>query len=151
MSNPWPDLYDEIRTALVAVWPEVENNGIFETSELQQHSRAKVTLPLAILHRLESTRDQEFQPLGFQCYAVTMAIHYLGRDMTEDEMRVKLDALEQRLLTVEMAEGKAQVIAVEAVEPSDEQGGNQVYITKNLVASAGTVLVRFLVGKDVHH
>ena len=152
MANPWTDAFSELRTAIVGAWPEVATNGVFESSELQRLSGARTTLPLAIIHKIDVAEESEITPLGFQTWALRVAVHYLGTSaLREDGMRERLQTLAERLLTTEMTEGKAQVIAVEALEWADDQGGNQVLITKNLAATAGTLMVRLLVGQDVHH
>jgi hypothetical protein len=152
MANPWPDLFDQLRTAIVAAWPEVEVNGIFETSELQRVSADRTGLPLAIMAKLSVPQDTESQPLGFQCWAPTFAVYRLAQTSEdEDAMRAKLNTLAERLLTIEFAVGKGQVIDVTEIEWSDEQGGNQVLITKNITATVGGLMLRLFTGQDVSH
>lgn len=139
------DVYSVLRAAILSVIPGLAEGGIWEGEDADAVPWGDMEPPLAaiIIPELQDSDDGGTANLAYECDA---EIYYADEvSGGNSAVRGPLEALRDYFWTADVS--PAQVLAVSALNWSNEIPPNLVFAEKGYVHKAGRLTVRLMVGE----
>ena len=138
------DFITAVRAQVLASWPDVAAEGVYEAEDIERIPFEDLTPPYAVLVMSDLT-DAEDGGTANHAYNCDVEAWYFGATVNPATIRAKLETLRDEMEDAELATG--QVIDIGALSWSAALAPNVTFLAKNLPALGGRVVARMMVGE----